>query len=431
MKKTFLTMKKTSCISLCLILVLLCTSAFQLKAQTERGTADKPYTINSLAQLEALAQGINSTSADGFYYDSTLSEKFSVTIPVSGHGIAVPRGGHDVYFRLTADIVSNVGNLAGCDGVDDGYSEWTPIGSGSQAFEGHFDGGNHYISGLYINNNATAIGLFGKTTGATIHNLALTNSYFKGKRYVGGLVGWATNTNIDHCFNTATIVGEGDNIGGITGGNTVTSGTYTIAYCYNTGYVHSYAYNAGGISGMNFGSVISHCYNAGTVEAPEQGNAIAGVNDNGGDITDCYYDNFMSGGAFGNGVQTNAFTRATWNLLGSEFTFSNGLYPRLACFSTTNAALSNFSAIPVILSGSDYFSNVYAESFSIGTAASATWTSSNTIRATISGSTVTQIARGHYLLCATTGNFGRCVALTSCQGAAIGTETNPKTMLQN
>lgn len=69
----------------------------------------------------------------------------------------------------------------------------TKPGGASSSFKGTFDGQGYTISGIYIDNSNTSDGfaaIFPATNdGAVIKNVTVTNSYLKGQRYVGGLVG--------------------------------------------------------------------------------------------------------------------------------------------------------------------------------------------------------------------------------------------------
>ena len=55
-----------------------------------------------------------------------------------------------------------------------GNDEWTPIGNKDRSFNGVFDGSWHCVSNFKITNQEYS-GLFGKTNGATISNLKISN----------------------------------------------------------------------------------------------------------------------------------------------------------------------------------------------------------------------------------------------------------------
>jgi hypothetical protein len=195
----------------------------------------------------------------------------------------------DLYFKLTTDV-----DLNGSEDL-----QWVPIGLGDRwfsedgcergrpsgvgffphtSFLGHFDGGEHSISNIYIDNSERQYGdyagLFGCAEGiregeeiypAVIENVFVTSGYLKGVN-CGGIVGNANRaTLVSRCWNGATIEGiVGEMItcclGGIVGQN-----AYQVKNCYNVGDVSGYY--AGGIVGFgNSGTVeIEECYNEGNI----------------------------------------------------------------------------------------------------------------------------------------------------------------------
>ncbi len=193
---------------------------------------------------------------------------------------------------LTADITVNPGTFD-VNGTYTPFSSetattWTPIGiSENYPYSGTFDGQNHTISGIYYDSTtADYIGLFGYTSGATIKNVALTNSYIRGNDYVGGIVGYdAYNMTITNCYNAATVRGTGSDVGGVIGylrgtiekcgnsgviscdticGGVIGYGGTTIDNCYNTASVQAESY-AGGVIGATFRtSVVRNCHNVGS-----------------------------------------------------------------------------------------------------------------------------------------------------------------------
>ncbi len=214
--------------------------------------------------------------------------------------------------RLTADI--------DLEGSED--NQWTPIGDMGKNFnfEGHFNGNNHKITGLYINNNSANSGLFGEITGF-IMNLNI-DGYLKSDGYVGGIVGCLSDGSIINCSSSATIIGR-KYIGGIVGYNcgviekcynsgNVIGSTYSVGNidptggiagtnssmiknCYNSGAImgtSSYADNIGGIVGVSYSddACIEKCYNIGKITAESDSaliGAIAGENNS--KISDCFY----------------------------------------------------------------------------------------------------------------------------------------------
>lgn len=200
--------------------------------------------------------------------------------------------------------------------------QWIPIGywnsnSYYQCFGGHFDGNNHTISGLYINNSADRAGFFAFTEGATIINLNVSGTEVSTSNdYAGGVVGVANNTNILNCSaNFTTGVFASSCAGGIVGHS---EGTVTITNCYNTGSVSGSSsggmvgqagtatitncYNTGNVSGSNYSggilgqagtATIANCYNTGTISGSSSGGIVGQKNN--GTVTNSYYLNTCGG----------------------------------------------------------------------------------------------------------------------------------------
>lgn len=196
--------------------------------------------------------------------------------------------------------------------------QWVPIAdyanNSNLNFAGTYDGNNHTISGIYIDNSSNQYkGLFGYVNGGTIKNLNIESSKIVGSSYIGGICGSAknkslisrchngaditasssivggicgyTDSSILECYNTGDIEGNGS-IGGICGefGNT----NLTISACYNTGNIISnLANSAAGICGNYTKLIVRNCYNIGSVK---NGSGILGTMMSGGSgvIENCY-----------------------------------------------------------------------------------------------------------------------------------------------
>ncbi|MDD4848529.1 MAG: hypothetical protein PHR53_07195, partial [Bacteroidales bacterium] len=117
--------------------------------------AQTTYTIDNVAELQVFRDGINSGAA--FTYK----------------GNDVPACGEGIHFKLTADL--DLSSVCGAS-VGSGTS-WTPIGNNTNRFKGHFHGGGHSISNLYINAPTSDYqGLFGYMYGGSIDSLNLVNT---------------------------------------------------------------------------------------------------------------------------------------------------------------------------------------------------------------------------------------------------------------
>ena len=196
-------------------------------------------------------------------------------------------------YKLTADI--NLSTVCGAD--FNGGTNWTPIGNNSIRFTGNFDGGNHTVSGLYIDTANSYQGLFGYVLNGTIKNLKVEGTV-TGHGYVGGIVGFFEHTTdekgiIENCSFVGTVeggrAGSSDQaVGGIAGYNH----NGTVKECRNSGTVHSGSMYAGGIVGQNEGknAVVTDCENSGAVSVIDSNRSstaggIAGINT--GSITNC------------------------------------------------------------------------------------------------------------------------------------------------
>ena len=115
--------------------------------------------------------------------------------------------------KLTADITIPAGTT------------WTPIGSAANPYTGVFDGDGHTVSGLTASITAAEyspeapFGLFGKTQGATIKNLKMSDTTISAPGGAGGgiLCGLAEKTEISGCTidSSCSIVSDGALIGGL------------------------------------------------------------------------------------------------------------------------------------------------------------------------------------------------------------------------
>lgn len=207
-------------------------------------------------------------------------------------------------------------------------------------FRGTFDGGNHKVTGVYVNSGDT-VGLFGQgSSSAIIKNVLLDHSYIRGTSYVGGIVGYMSRGRVDNCVNYARVIGTSTNsdsasTGGIIGYSADDAKDKIVAVnCVNYGSVQGSGNHTGGIVGYlysgevrnnaNYGKVsgvscvggivgegyrkTAKSYNnftVGTIRGTGNfiGAAIGRINGNDGDADQCYY---LWGSAKCNGSNRNA-----------------------------------------------------------------------------------------------------------------------------
>lgn len=175
---------------------------------------------------------------------------------------------------------------------------WLPIGHDTgnidlytfegNMFEGVFNGNDHSISNLYINNeNQCFVGLFGNLSiKAQISNLHLKDVSIQGKYYAGALSGWS-ESEITNCTSSGTVYGI-RHIGGLTGSNCgKIRHSSSSATVNSSSTVASLDSRAGGLAGNNLRSgVIEQCYSTGEVNAFNNLGGLIGMN--WGKVANCY-----------------------------------------------------------------------------------------------------------------------------------------------
>ena len=189
-------------------------------------------------------------------------------------------------------VTNGYSNFAGttiylANDIDLGSNYWLAAGvSETNCFKGIFDGQEHTISNFYPKEydgtmKNSYVGLFGYVSGGAIKNLTVKGKINIEKTakgtisYIGGLVGYAYNVNIDHCKSIIDInysylpKGSGSElfIGGILGYDKGTKGI--IRYCSHIGSIcisheegiwHAPYPTFGGLAGK-FGGNMEFCDN--------------------------------------------------------------------------------------------------------------------------------------------------------------------------
>ena len=178
---------------------------------------------------------------------------------------------------------------------------WVPIGTANKPYQGTFDGNNKTITNLYIKTKTAQnnVGFFCMTRGATIQDLIFDNakvenvsttytkalctgilagyayadtnspSHIKGikttknctvigQNDTGGIVGNASNINLENCENRSSVKGE-SYVGGIAGDYRYKN----IKRCTNYGTVETVGQRIGGIIGYADETSIEDCANYG------------------------------------------------------------------------------------------------------------------------------------------------------------------------
>ena len=223
------------------------------------GSIGNPILIKDAAELAYLAKQVN----DG--NDLTIGNGGGTTTIENKNS-----GFSGKYFALSADIKLDGG-------------EWTPIGTGSRVFCGHFDGKGHTVEGLTVTGIIPYAGLFGNVADGTICNLGVSlhedgikvnsSTPVSAGGIVGQLAGRNSNALLCNCY----VVGNGKieagsssgcDAGGIVGAISSGSASVAITHCYATVDVvvtEGFSCNAGGIVGLS-GGPISYTYATGSVK---------------------------------------------------------------------------------------------------------------------------------------------------------------------
>lgn len=180
-------------------------------------------------------------------YSITTAEELAKLATMTNSGLI----GAGVEFVLGADI----------DLKD--YDNWFSIGNTTNSFVAKFDGNGYVISNLSIKTSGTKIGLFGRTNGAEIKNVALEsiNIVLNGStaehKHIGGLVGFLGNgSTIENVY----VLGENNNLSGIfvatyrSGG----SGSIVIKDSYYSDFYDDYSIPLSGTTNVSVTNVNSY-----------------------------------------------------------------------------------------------------------------------------------------------------------------------------
>lgn len=201
-----------------------------------------------------------------------------------------------------------------------------PIGNGSGAFTGSFNGKGDTINNLYINLPTTNdVGLFGAVnTVGTLQNIALTDATISGASYTGALIGYLTAGILTTSYSSGAVTGaaSGSDVGGLVG---YSNGIINNDYSLVTVSAGASSTNVGGLAGyLDTSATLNEVYSTGGVTGPSVGglvgsNAVSGYTN----VTHSFW-NVTSSGIGSNGSTVNSAGgtgESTTNLMNSS-TFS-------------------------------------------------------------------------------------------------------------
>lgn len=181
-------------------------------------------------------------------------------------------------------------NAAACavltTNIDLTGADWTPIGNASTIYTGTFDGQNHTISGMTLENAESYSGLFGNVTG-TVRDFTVTGSItITGDETVSRVGGAVGSLGIKTAGGTVsgvtsdvdiTVSAGNDHIGGVVGSMPENSSP-TVENCVYTGNitVTVEAGSVAGVVGYIRTGTIQNCANWGGISINTGGNGSVG-----------------------------------------------------------------------------------------------------------------------------------------------------------
>ncbi len=200
---------------------------------------------------------------------------------------------------------------------------FNPIGTSTINFTGSYNGLNHQIQNLHIDQSSAeeAAGLFRYIDTATCENIVLTDVNINGFSFVGSLAGHAENCLITNCSSSGTVSAStwaGHLIG--------TSIQNTISNCHSSGSVQGTS-AIGGLIGQDSSSDISNCYSRANIEGEYVIGGLLGLSRH-ANITNCYSTGLILGstvfGGFIGDVNNTTIISSFWDTETSNQSTSPG-----------------------------------------------------------------------------------------------------------
>ena len=221
------------------------------------------YEIKKLRANDTKERNLSAafTPEAGKFYNITLNYDKGYNLSADGRTYEVYNA--DGLLAWNKAVQSNLSlNCTLTDDINLTGKEWTPIGDYENRYTGTFDGGNHTITGLTINQYGSYVGMIDfLDSDGTVQNLTLENVNITGNR---------------------NMIGGGDCVGSVVGDN-----YGTVTACTASGNV-SGTFNVGGVVGWNNGTVTA-CYHAsGNVSGTSNVGGVVGYNKS-GTLTACYW----------------------------------------------------------------------------------------------------------------------------------------------
>mgnify|MGYP002853572075 CR=1 FL=1 len=173
---------------------------------------------------------------------------------------------------------------------------WTPVGgtTAAKAFKGTFNGQDHLVKGLYINNtaNTSYMALFSYLNGATVERMRVEGEVTSATNYTAGLVGYANNSTVSRCVSDVRVQGK-QYTGGVTG---YAAGTTTVDRSGNVGNISGTSTFTAGVVGnaASATTVVTNCYNIGDVAGTGNVASVANANNASTTVKNCWNVGFVT-----------------------------------------------------------------------------------------------------------------------------------------
>lgn len=298
-----------------------------MKKSTKAWSMKMRLALLALAALVWIAVPV-SARAEGKTVDTwdgtTIADKFAAGDGTQGNPFQIETATQLAYFAKTV----NEGEaylhkyIVLTADIDLANKEWTPIGNYSNPFKGNFNGDNHTVTGMQISGELDRVGLFGECTkhnvNSAIKNITVKDSVICGINFVGAIVGYAEEINIENCRSIGNTINGKTDVGGICG----KIGGYSVgkvSQCYNSSKVTGRG-RVGGIAGM--GGIAENCLNTGEIMIINKayqsaGGGIFGIFDDttaSASITACVNLGKVSGGESFGGIVGSTDSKSTGHI---------------------------------------------------------------------------------------------------------------------
>ena len=143
--------------------------------------------------------------------------------------------------------------------------QWEPIGTVEKPFKGTFEGNNHSIKGIYINDTTkNTQGFIGENIGGTVKNLTVEEGYIVAGYRIGGITARTTSGTIENVINKMNIESQGmyeENNASVVGGISGSVYDTVIKDSTNYGEIIGEGMEVGGIAGYIENVNITNCAN--------------------------------------------------------------------------------------------------------------------------------------------------------------------------